>query len=181
MKLSSIPAVESATCSCAKGIGQACGHVTGLLYQLANFKLLKLSAVPEDVAKTSQPMTWHQPRGPKIKGTEIQKLSVVGYSSGSTSHVTEDQRNVSSTLFNPVRGEFPKMEDLKASLVNINSNALILPVLGQVDLPEILTKFGTFPKGSAIAVQQPLHSDYHVAVFDGVKFPTLPTTNRMVR
>ena len=102
----------SATCSCAKGEGQACGHVTGLLYQVANYKILKLAAVPEDVAKTSQPCSWRQPCGPKIKGTEIQNVSVVGYNSMSSVHGAEERRHVSSTLFNPIRGEFPQMLDL---------------------------------------------------------------------
>ncbi|KAK2156670.1 hypothetical protein LSH36_207g00044 [Paralvinella palmiformis] len=52
------PSVISASCSCAKGVGGSCGHVAGLLYQVAKIKMMKLRAIPEDVAKTSQPKTW---------------------------------------------------------------------------------------------------------------------------
>jgi len=55
-------------------------HVAGLLYQLAKFKMMKLRAVLEDVAKTSQPNTCHQPRGEKIAGDEVQLFTAVGCS-----------------------------------------------------------------------------------------------------
>jgi len=60
-------------------LGGSCDHVAGLLYQVAKFKMMKLRAVPEDVAETSQPRTWHQPRGEKTAGEEVQLLTVVGY------------------------------------------------------------------------------------------------------
>ncbi|KAK2167351.1 hypothetical protein LSH36_29g08006 [Paralvinella palmiformis] len=49
------PSVISASRSCARGVGGSGGHVAGLLYQVAEFKMMKLRAIPEDVAKTSQP------------------------------------------------------------------------------------------------------------------------------
>ncbi|KAK2140273.1 hypothetical protein LSH36_1413g00010 [Paralvinella palmiformis] len=58
------PSVISASCS--KGVGGSCGHVAGLLYQVAKFKMMKLRAISEDVAKT-----WHQPKGEKIAGDEV--------------------------------------------------------------------------------------------------------------
>ncbi len=182
MKLSPEPAILSATCSCPKGKGQGCGHVTGLLYQLANYKMLKMAAVPEDVVKTSLPMTWHQPRGLKIKGTEVQKVSVVGYGNNGTAaaRCAEERRNVSSTLFNPVRGDFPMLHDLKEVLTDIKSPALVVTSLDQQSLPLVATKFGSFPQGSLLAVQQRLHSDYHIFVFDGVTFPLLPVEDKMV-
>ena len=146
---------------------------------MANYKILKLAAVPEDVAKTSQPCSWRQPRGPKIKGTEIQNVSVVGYNSMSSVHGAEERRHVSSTLFNPLRGEFPQMVDLKNRLTDINIKALILPVLEQTT-EAVNTKYGVFPKGSILAVQQPLHSTYHITIFDGVDFPQLPYNNTIV-
>ena len=50
--------------------------ITGLLYQLAKYKVLNLKALPEDVAKTSQAQTWHTLRGEKIKSKEVQDLEV---------------------------------------------------------------------------------------------------------
>ena len=41
--------------------------------------MMKLRAVTEYVAETPQPRTWHQPRGEKIAGYEVQLLTVVGY------------------------------------------------------------------------------------------------------
>jgi len=38
--------------------------------QVQDDESLKVRAVPEDVAKTSQPETWHQLRGEKIAGDE---------------------------------------------------------------------------------------------------------------
>jgi hypothetical protein len=59
------PTIRKADCSCPIGLSEACGHITGLLYQLAKNKVLSLKALPEDAAKTSQAQTWHTPRGEK--------------------------------------------------------------------------------------------------------------------
>ena len=62
------PVVKSARCKCAIGLNASCGHITGLLYQLANFNTLYIKALPEDIAKTSLPQTFHLARGEKIGG-----------------------------------------------------------------------------------------------------------------
>ena len=71
--------VISVSCICAKSVGGGCGHVAGLLHQVTKFKTMKPRAVPEHVAETYQKRTWHQPRGEKIAGDEVQLLTVVGY------------------------------------------------------------------------------------------------------
>jgi hypothetical protein len=147
--------------------------VTGLLYQVANYKLLKMSAVPEDVAKTSLPQTWHKPRGEKIKAMSVQELSVVGYTKPK-SNMQDDRKAVTSTLSNPVRGDFPSMFSLKESLEDVKSNALVMAALSQTAPPLDTTKFGAFPRGSVLAVQQKLHSHYLINLYDGVDFPELP-------
>jgi hypothetical protein len=43
-------------------LSEACGHITGLLYQIAKYKMLNLRTLPEDVAKTSQPQAYTQRR-----------------------------------------------------------------------------------------------------------------------
>ena len=42
------------------------------------------------------------------------------------------------------------------------------------------TKFGKFPIGSPIRVQQKLHSDYSLNILDTEDFPSLPLKNCMV-
>ena len=96
--------VSSVKCGCAIGLNASCGHITGLLYQLAKFKLLDLKALPEDVAKASLPQTWHIPRGNKISGAPVHDLEVCGYSKVEQSS-TDQPRAIRSTLYNPVRGE----------------------------------------------------------------------------
>lgn len=71
--------IKSANCTCPIGTSASCGHITGLLYQLAKYKILGLRALPEDIAKTSQPQTWHTPRGEKIRGKVVQEIEVSSY------------------------------------------------------------------------------------------------------
>ena len=40
-------------CTCVVGLGAHCGHVCGLLLQLADYKMNGVKAIPQDVAKTS--------------------------------------------------------------------------------------------------------------------------------
>ena len=73
------PVVTSARCECAIGMNASCRHITGLLYQLANFKTLGIKALPEDIAKTSLPQTFHLARGEKIGGKSVHDVEVRGY------------------------------------------------------------------------------------------------------
>ena len=66
-------------CSCHKGQGEGCGHAAALLYQVAQYKMLGRKIVPSDIAKTSLPMKFRVPRGPKITGDEIQRMECRGY------------------------------------------------------------------------------------------------------
>ena len=43
--------MTKAECSCPGGLSEACGHITGLLYQIAKYKVLNLRTLPQDVAK----------------------------------------------------------------------------------------------------------------------------------
>jgi len=63
--------------------------------------MMKLRAVPEDVAKTSEPETWHQSRGEKIAGNEVQSLTLVGNGEPKgVSERTDLGPTVTSTLYN---------------------------------------------------------------------------------
>ena len=46
-------------CTCAKGLAGGCGHIAGVLYQIASYKMLKMIAIPQDAAKTSLPQTYN--------------------------------------------------------------------------------------------------------------------------
>ena len=161
-----------------KGVGGTCGHVAGLLYQLASYMMAKLRAVQEDVAKTSQPQTWHKPRGKHIAGTEVQNLQVVGYAKNTTSRCKTD-RNTMSTLYNPIRGELPSLTNLRDGLQDASPNALVIPML-ITSTNIIQTKYGVAPVGSALAIQQKLHSHYILNIYDGLTFPSLPMSNKMI-
>ena len=62
----------------------------GILYQKAKFKMLHVKALPEDIAKTSQPQTWHEPRDKKIHGKAVQDLTVSGHSAKHTDPQTKN-------------------------------------------------------------------------------------------
>ena len=172
--------IKQGGCSCAKGLGEGCGHVAALLYQLADFKARGLKAVPSDVAKTSIAQQFHQPRGSSIKGDEIQHLSAKGYAP-KTALSQSERKGIQSTLYNPVRGDLPNMATLADSLEEVAPSFMIIPALKQTsNTSQVRTKFGDFPFGSAIAIQQRLHSDFQLNVFDSVEFPTLPTDNKMI-
>ena len=78
------PIVTKSHCSCKIGLLGACGHTAGVLYQFAKYKLQGLKAIPVDIAKTSQPQTWHVPRGTNIHGDAVQDLIVSGHSKTKT-------------------------------------------------------------------------------------------------
>ena len=143
-------------------------------YQLASYKMEKLRAVPEDVAKTSQPQTWHKPRGKHIAGTEVQNLHVVGYTK--TQH--QDVK-LTETLYNPIRGELPSLTNLRDGLQDASPNALVIPML-ITSTYIIQTKHGVAPVGSALAIQQKLHSHYILNIHDGLTFPSLPISNKII-
>jgi hypothetical protein len=91
--------VTKTECSCPVGFSEACGHITGLLYQIAKHKVLNLRTLPEDVANTSQPQIWHTPRGEKIRCKEVQDMEVSGYRKSDGDRETAP-RTVRSALYN---------------------------------------------------------------------------------
>jgi len=78
--------------------------------------MLGLRVIPEDVAKTSLPQTWHQPRGETIQPKEVQNLVVQGYNAKSDEDDDSVPRPRKSTLYFPIRGEFPSTKTLLESL-----------------------------------------------------------------
>ncbi|XP_046577620.1 uncharacterized protein LOC124285440 [Haliotis rubra] len=105
--------VETATCSCAIGQCHSCGHITGVMYQIANYKTLGVTAIPDDVCKTSLPQTWHLPRGEKIKGAQSDNIVVQGYDTDNPTRIT---KGVQSNLYNPLQSPLPPIQNLVDSL-----------------------------------------------------------------
>lgn len=170
--------VTSAMCGCAKGTAEACSHIGALLYGIAHLKRLGERVIPTDIVKTSLPQTWHIPRGEKIKGKAVQDLVCQGYNKR-RNPMEAPKRQVTSTLYNPVRTDMPDMRDLHTAMLDIAPDAMVLPSLN-VDASKVPTKFGSFPKGSVVAVHQRLDTDYCVNVYDGFEYPKLPVSNKII-
>ena len=167
-----------ASCSCPIGISGACGHVTGLLYQLAKYKILGVKALPEDIAKTSQPQTWHVPRGLKLGGLEVQDIEVRGYSRNNP--MPEGiPRAVKSTLYNPIRSEGVNWRHNFEFFSSADQRMLILPAIGLSDVPLVSSKFGLVPKGSILSYQQKMESGCLINLYGEALYPDLPRNNVM--
>ena len=172
--------ISEAFCTCVKGKSQSCGHVVGLLYQIAAYKMSGRKAIPQDVAKTSLPQTWHRPRGEKIRGEEVQNLTFQGYSKKQLPGNDEKRDGIKSTLYNPIRRSLPPLTELHNSVLITYPDSLILPSLNLTTSDIVKTKFGDFPKGSVLSYQQKLHGDFVLNVYDGVEFPNLPLQNKII-
>ena len=171
--------IEYAHCTCEIGLHGSCGHIAGLLYQVSQYKSLGHKLIPEDVAQTSQPQTWHIPRGKKITPTVVQNLEVRGYSSNND-HPQEDQPIV-STLYNPVRF-WPQNLAVHADELEESCPDLpIIDVLRETSKPQTMvqTKFGLFPKGSPLSYQQRLDPGHRVNMPEGPDFPAFPMRDVM--
>ncbi len=109
---------------------------------------------------------------------EVQNLCVVGYKKSAKS-ISDDRQAITSTLYNPVKTEMPKLDSPKQNLEEVGSNFLVIPALAPYDHPQVDIKYGKYPQGSVLAVHQKLHSDFLLIIFDGVEFPQLPVHNKM--
>ena len=180
------PAISEARCTCEIGMLGACGHISGMLYTISKFKVMGYKLIPEDVAKTSQPQSWHIPRGPQITGKPVQEVEVHGYSSTTTctpSAANKDtQRAIKSTLYNPIRLELPSVEGLHRDIKNAFPSSLVLDTLSlaQKQLPVVSTKYGPYVKGSPLSYQQALTSDCFMNMYGDIDFPSLPVKNVMI-
>ncbi|KAJ8320593.1 hypothetical protein KUTeg_002180, partial [Tegillarca granosa] len=137
-----------------------------------------LRALLEDIAKTSQPETWHTPREKKIRGKVVPEIEVLSY------HNSDNEREIApkaikSTVYNPVRGEQVDWKSKYEKLSETSSDMLILPALQNYDVPMVNTKFGKHCKGSTLSYQQPIESDCIINIYDGIDFPELPLKNFM--
>lgn len=157
-------------------MSEGCGHVTAALYQLAKYKLDNLKAIPEDIAKTSQPQTWHIPRGEKIRGKAVQTVEVRGYKRKSEDY---EPRAIKSTLYNPLRGDPIDWSSKYQKLSETTPDMLMLSAIKSTNIQMVNSKFGSVPRGSLLSYQQPLESACIINLYDGVGFPDLPASNFM--
>ncbi|XP_045178965.2 uncharacterized protein LOC123538734 [Mercenaria mercenaria] len=176
-----VPSVSKADCVCAIGAMGCCGHIAGLLYQLAQYKMLGNKALPEQLAKTALPQTWHTPRGLQMTSTEVQDLEVCGYSRKEEG-LAAPTKPMGSSLYNPVRGAPPNWTAYYPKLAELAPDSLILPSLELYSKVKMVpSKFGPVPTGSVLSYQQKLSEDEFVQnVFDGIDFPKLPFQNVMI-
>ena len=145
-----------------------------------------MTIIPSDIAKTSQPQSWHVPRGPRITGQAVQEVAVHGHS-----HLKEvrDGKEVSSraksgiksTLSDPVRIPPPPTHALVDAITAALPECMALPCLkaAQTAQPTVQTKFGLAIKGSPISYQQALQREHFINNFDDMVFPDLPMRNVM--
>lgn len=174
--------IMNASCDCPIGLGEGCGHIAGLLYTLANFQMLNLNAIPTDIACTSQPMTWHAPRGPKIAGKEIQNVTVRSYGGTKEKRLDlEEPKGVDSTFYNPINRMLPPQPESYFNAVNSAlPDCVGLCFMKPNTAPLVSTKIGFFPKGSVLSYQQRLTGHAIINIYDVTGFPDLPCRNVMV-
>jgi hypothetical protein len=157
--------------------------VIGLLYQLANYKMLDYKVIPEDIAKTSLPQTWHTPRGTKIGGKQVQDVEVHSYNSYKKpiEDTEEPPKPIQSTLYNPIRCEMPSPLLLHQPLKDALPNSMMVDFLTEeVQNTQLVpTKFGQYPRGCVLSYHQRVSSEYIINNYADTTFPTLPVANKM--
>lgn len=173
-------AIVNATCECPIGQGEACGHIAGLLYTLASYQMLGHESIPTDIACTSQPMSWHAPRGPKIGGKEVQNLTVHSYKNKKDSGEKETEpKGVTSTLYNPLRMPPPMPESYYNDVAHVLPDCMALCFMKPITVPLVSTKMGMFPKGSVLSYQQKLTGQAVINMYDVTGFPDMPCRDVM--
>ncbi|XP_056016152.1 uncharacterized protein LOC125677134 [Ostrea edulis] len=170
---------DDSSCSCPIGTSGACGHITGLLYTLAHMETTGMLVIPTDVAKTSLPQTWHVPRGEKVAGSSIDNVRVLGFD---MRNPYVPPRGIRTTLYNPIENvsELP-LQELCDNLEEVDDTCMLLSVVNLERQEKVVdTKFGKFPKGSPLAVQQKMNSNLILNILDADDFPKLPSQNVMI-
>lgn len=168
--------VEHSTCSCTIGLSESCGHIIGLLYQLAHYKTMKYTLIPADVAKTSLPQTWHIPRGEKLHGDKVENITVQGYDRTNPKRAT---KGIKSTLYNPVtENDSLNVEALVAEMADTEILFKTV-VVNDANNEHIQTNFGKVPKGCILSYQQSMSTDYIINLVENNSFPDLPIKNVM--
>ena len=79
---------------------------------------MKMKSIPSDIAKTSLPQTWYQPRGEKLRGTKVDDIVVQGYD---TENHHRPTKGIRTSLYNPIpdNADFD-IEDLASKTIGLN-------------------------------------------------------------
>ncbi len=145
--------------------------------------MLEYKLVPEDVAKTSLPQTWHIPRGDKIGGKEVQDVEVHSYKKGATNACNEEDlpKPIKSTLFNPIRTDITPPTSMYSHLSKVEPTPMVVDYLSEeVQKTDMVgTKYGPHRRGSVLSYQQKLQSGFTINDYSNTEFPTLPVNNVM--
>lgn len=126
------------------------------------------------MAKTSLQQTWHKPRGNKIQGTTVESLTLFKQKKADPE---SERRPISSTLYNPIRQPLPPVGELNRALTEVSPDMLFLTIQDPTQA-QTATKFGFFPKGSALSYQQSVHPANIINIMN-IVFPELPCQNLM--
>ncbi|CAC5365756.1 unnamed protein product [Mytilus coruscus] len=116
------------------------------------------------------------PRGEKLKGSQVDDVVVCGYNSKSP---YRQPRGLRSTLYNPSKIDFPPVKKLCEAVSKVDNSILMLSVCSGTSQETTDTKFGKFPKGSALGYQQKLSAHYILNISDE-DFSILPIDNFML-
>ncbi|CAC5356580.1 unnamed protein product [Mytilus coruscus] len=82
-------------------------------------------------------------------------------------------------LYNPSKIDFPPVRELCEAVSKVDNSILMLSVCSSTSQETTDTKFGRFPKGSALGYQQKLSAHYILNILDE-DFPILPIENFML-
>lgn len=82
-------------------------------------------------------------------------------------------RGIETIYYNPINTECLPVEELSI-LYTILTTPVCLIVNPIRQQKNVSTKFGDIPKGSPIAVQEKLHSNYVLMTMDAEDFPPMP-------
>lgn len=164
----------SCFCTCAIGQSGCCGHIIGLLFQLAQYAMLQFTKVPSVISSTSLLQQWHKPRGSKIEAIRTDDMELASSAQGK-----EKARPVQTTLYNPIANcQMPNFDNFFSVLQAVNPKCQWLnmpPELCEV----VISNFGPVPKGSVLSYQQ-MPEQSCLLKYPGVEFPDLPMQNLLL-
>ncbi|KAH3800458.1 uncharacterized protein LOC127837574 [Dreissena polymorpha] len=179
--------IESQSCACSAGKG-SCAHVAALVYQVAHYKTLHKTTVPELVSKTSCPQSFHIPS--KVDGIKPRPVNEVSFVKPNPKKSLHEQSEscICSTLYNPVNTSYPDnsfVDGIQTLLPLCDDTLQIFKILPQTSNPPPVktTAYGTVYIGSTLAHQlpEPKADGSIFRIPDGPEFPKLPVHDRYVQ
>lgn len=151
-----------ANCQCPSGKSGYCNHIMAMLMELAEYSLLQLARIPEEVACTSRAREWGIPRSLTGRNTPIldvtvKKMKVDQFST---------RVGIESTLYearsaNNRQNDNVAVKKLKNDLKDIDSHiGFACTIVPETETTKyVRTKFGMCPTGSVLSYQVSLTED----------------------